>query len=169
MVEIKAKLRYLRIAPRKVRAVVDLIRGLKVKEAENQLLLSSKRAAKPVLKLLRSAVANALNNYSLSEDELYIKRIETQDGPILYRWMPRAFGRATPIRRRSSHLIIVLEAKKAVPLPKSKKTEPLETKPEGEKKEKAFLKKEDVKKAKEDLKAKRRESFTKRIFRRKTI
>lgn len=168
--EIKAKLRYLRLAPRKVRMVLDVIRGLKIKEAEAQLLLSSKKAAKPVLKLLHSAVANALNNYSLNKDDLYIKKIEAQDGPTLYRWTPRAFGRATPIRKRSSHLAIILETKKEILAPKTKKEEPLEVKTKEEVKEKIYpKKKEEAKKAKEDLRAKRKESFVKRMFRRKTI
>jgi len=169
--EIKAKLRYLRVAPRKVRAVLDVVRGLKIKEAEAQLLLSSKKSAKPVLKLLRSAVTNALNNYSLSEDDLYIKKIEAQDGPTLYRWFPRAFGRATPIRKRSTHLTIVLATKKEVPIIKTKKEETLEVKTKGEVKEKKYhqKKKEEVRKAKEDLRTKRKEGFVKGVFRRKTI
>ncbi|MBI5222466.1 MAG: 50S ribosomal protein L22 [Candidatus Magasanikbacteria bacterium] len=107
-VETKAKLRYLRMAPRKIRALADLINGLSAAEAITQLEQSRRVAAKPLLKLLQSAVANAKHNDNLREDGLIVKHIIVDGGPILYRWMPRAMGRATPIRKRTSHIVLTL-------------------------------------------------------------
>jgi large subunit ribosomal protein L22 len=123
--EVKAQVKYVRISPRKTRLVADLIRGMDVSEAENQLKFFNKKAAKVILKLLNSAVANALNNFKLEKDNLYIKSITVDGGPMLKRWQPRAFGRAAPIRKRSSHISIVLaerykEIKKRAEKPKEK-------------------------------------------------
>lgn len=107
--EVRAKLRFLRKSPKKVRLVTDLVRGMKALEAENQLRFLNKSAAKPVLKLLQSAMANAEHNFNLQKENLYIKTITADDGPTLKRWMPRAFGRATNIRKRTSHVHIVLD------------------------------------------------------------
>lgn len=104
----KAKLRYLRTSPRKVRLVADVIRGLSVKSAQNQLQFMNKRAAGPMLKLLNSVIANAENNFKLKKDNLYIKELCVDEGPTLKRWMPRAMGRAAPINKRTSHISIVL-------------------------------------------------------------
>jgi len=109
--EVKAKARFIRISPKKVRLVIDVIRGMDVSAAENQLRFSDKAAARTVLKLLQSAIANALNNNGLEKDNLYIKAITADDGPTLKRWMPRAFGRATTIRKRSTHINILLGEK----------------------------------------------------------
>lgn len=106
--EIKAKTRYVKMSPRKVRAVIDVLRGLKIEEAMNQLQFINKWAAVPVRKLLASVVANAEHNFELKEDNLYIKEIKVDDGPTLKRWMPRARGRATTIRKRSSHIELTL-------------------------------------------------------------
>ncbi len=114
---ITAKLNYLRISPRKTRLVVGLIRGLPVIEAERQLIFLTKRSARSVLKLLRSACANARHNHSLEKESLYIDKIFVDQGPTLKRWMPRAMGRATPIMKRTSHLTIVLGAKKGTVVP----------------------------------------------------
>ncbi|MBU4422019.1 50S ribosomal protein L22 [Patescibacteria group bacterium] len=115
--EIKAKVRYLRMSPRKVRLVVDLIRGKKVSEALDILTFSNKWAKKPVIKLLNSAVANAEHNFELQKDNLYIKAIKADGGPMLKRWMPRAFGRAGAIRKRTCHIEIILdEIKKVEPV-----------------------------------------------------
>ncbi len=119
--EVKAKARYIRISPKKVRLVIDLVRGMDVSVAENQLAFLNKGAARPVLKLLRSAIANAVNNNKLEKDNLYIKKITADDGPTLKRWMPRAFGRATMLRKRTSHINIVLDEK--VPTEEKKKSE----------------------------------------------
>lgn len=106
---VTAKLRYLRISPRKVRLVTGLIKGLSVDEAERQLKFLTKRASLPILKLLNSAVANAQND-NLTKDNLYIAKITVDPGATLKRWRARAFGRATPIMKRTSHVTIVLDA-----------------------------------------------------------
>lgn len=96
------------MSPRKVRLAVDLVRGKKIKPALDQLAFSSKWSAKPVIKLIQSAVANAKNNLGLVEDNLYIKDISVDGGATLKRWMPRAQGRATPLKKRTSHINVVL-------------------------------------------------------------
>lgn len=109
--EVKAKARYIRMSPRKVRLVVDLIRGLNVQEAKAQLSFSKKAAAEPVLKLLNSAIANATHNFNMEASDLYVKTITADGGPTLKRWRPRAFGRAGAIRKRTSHINIVLASR----------------------------------------------------------
>lgn len=106
-----AKAKYVHIAPRKVRLVCDAICGLNVQEAENQLQYMTKRARAPLLKLLGSAIANAEHNYGMVKDNLYISKIFVTGGPTLMRYRARAFGRAAPIRKRTSHITIVLEEK----------------------------------------------------------
>jgi len=113
---ITAKLKHLRISPRKVRLVANLIRGLNVSEAEKQLKFLPKRAAEPVLKLLNSAVANALNNFKALKENLSVAKITVDSGSTLKRWMPRAMGRATPVKKRTSHITIVLESKEPLPV-----------------------------------------------------
>jgi len=111
-----AKLNNLRIAPRKVRLLADLIRGMHVAEALVQLKFSKKNAAKQMITLLRSAVANAEHNENIDIDTLIVKESYVNGGPILYRWMPRAFGRATKIRKRTCHVTLVVEGEeKAAP------------------------------------------------------
>jgi len=106
--EVKASLKHLRTSPRKVRLVADLVRGLKVDNALNQLKLTNKKVTLPLYKLLMSAISNAENNFELDKDNLIIKEIRVDDGATLKRWMPRAHGRATPIRKRSSHVMVTL-------------------------------------------------------------
>lgn len=108
MTEVTAKLRFLRMGPRKVRLVVDMIRGKKVVRAIDILSVLTKRAARPVLKLLNSAVANAKHNHSLAVEDLIVSQIYVDGGPVLKRSMPKAHGRATPIRERTSHINLVL-------------------------------------------------------------
>lgn len=111
--EITAELRYHRIAPRKIRLVADLVRGKMVKEAISQLRFSKKKGAALITKLLKSAVSNAKNNFKIKEeDHLYIKRIFIDEGPTLKRYQPRARGRSAMIRKRTSHLTVILEEKK---------------------------------------------------------
>jgi len=109
--EVKAHLRYLRMAPRKVRLVADLIRGKEVKEAKEILNFCKKRAAKPLLKLLNSAIANATHNFNLKEENLFISKILVNEGPRLKRIFPRARGRRDIIQKKMSHITIVLEEK----------------------------------------------------------
>jgi large subunit ribosomal protein L22 len=106
--EIKAQVKFVRMSPRKTRWVIDLIRGLDVEEALHQLQFMTKAAAKPVLKLLNSDIANAVNNFKLKKENLYIKSINVDGGPVLKRWRPRAFGRAAPIKKRSAHITLIL-------------------------------------------------------------
>lgn len=104
-----AKLRRLRISPRKVRLIADMVRGKHVAEALVQLAHNPKHAARPVKKLIESAVANARHNHQMEEASLMIKTIFVDEGKTMFRFMPRAFGRATKIRKRSSHITLVLE------------------------------------------------------------
>lgn len=106
--EIRAKVKYIKNSPRKVRLVASLIRGLEVEKAENQLKFMNKKAARPTSKLLASAVANAENNFELKKDNLFISEIKVNEGPTMKRWMPRARGRATTIRKRTSHIELTL-------------------------------------------------------------
>lgn len=121
---VSAKLNNLRISPRKVRLVAGLIRGLKVSEAQKQLNFLGKRSADPILKLLNSAVANAKNNAKMSEENLVVSEIFVDGGPVLKRHMPRAFGRAFAIRKRTSHITLILADKEAKKAAKEVKEEP---------------------------------------------
>jgi large subunit ribosomal protein L22 len=106
---ITAKLNYLRIAPRKVRLVADLIRGKSAEEAKNILSFTIRKAANPLLKLLNSAIASALNNFQLDSADIFISKISVDEGPKYKRWMPRARGQASEIQKKSSHVNIVLD------------------------------------------------------------
>jgi len=108
MTKVTAKLNNLRIAPRKVRLVADRVRGQRVIDAVGMLEYDLRGAAQPVQKLLKSAVANAQNNFKLKGEKLYIADITVGEGPTLKRWMPRAYGRATKILKRTSHVSVVL-------------------------------------------------------------
>ncbi len=108
MQEVKAKLSFLRMGPRKVRLVADLMRGRRVPMLIDRLSLMNKKAAGYLLKLLKSAVANAKNNFQLEMETLRVKSIMVDGGPVLERWMPKAHGRATPIRERTSHITLIL-------------------------------------------------------------
>ena len=105
----RAIARYVRISSRKVRIVIDLIRGKSVREAEALLRYTPKAATEPVLKLLNSAVANAENNLELNRDDLYVAEVYANQGPTLMRFRARARGRASRIRKRTSHITIVLD------------------------------------------------------------
>jgi large subunit ribosomal protein L22 len=106
--ETRASLRHLRTSPTKVREVLGLIRGREIDDARERLRFSTRGPAGEVLKLLDSAVANAESNQSLPEDELFVARAYADEGPTLKRWRPRARGRGTRIRKRTSHVTIVL-------------------------------------------------------------
>jgi large subunit ribosomal protein L22 len=103
-----AKISFLRMAPRKVRSVGDLIKGLPVNEAEAQLLVQTRRPSKPLLKLLRSAVANAKNNKVHDTQHLFVSSVRVDSGPMLKRMLPRARGSASPIQKKMSHVTLVL-------------------------------------------------------------
>lgn len=129
--EIKVKLNNLRIAPRKSRQVVDLVRGKTVAEARAILEFTTKRASDPILKLLNSAVASALNDFKLEESSLCISKITVDEGPKLKRSFPMSRGRAYPIIKRASHIALVLNEKTKnrdnKPIIKSKKISDNET------------------------------------------
>jgi large subunit ribosomal protein L22 len=96
------------MTPRKTRSVSDLVKGLSANEAEAQLILNPRRAAKPILKLLRSALANA-KGAKLDPEKLFIKTITVNQGKMLKRYLPRARGSASPIQKKMSHITLVLE------------------------------------------------------------
>jgi ribosomal protein L22 len=110
-VEVRAQARYVRCAPRKARLVIDHIRGKDVDEARAILTHTTRAAARDVQKLLDSAIANAENNHELVADELKVGRAYVDEGPTLKRYRPRALGRATRIRKRTSHMTIALTPK----------------------------------------------------------
>jgi ribosomal protein L22 len=110
-VVVQAKARYVRHAPRKARLVVDHIRGKSVDDARAILIHTPRAASRDVLKLLDSAIANAENNHELVADELKIDKVFVDEGPTLKRFRPRALGRATRIRKRTSHMTILLTPK----------------------------------------------------------
>jgi large subunit ribosomal protein L22 len=107
--ESKAVARYIRMSPQKVRLVADLIRGKKVQEARNTLLYTRKYAAGIVANVLKSAVANAAQNPNIDENVLYVKEIFVDQGPSLKRWRARAQGRAAGIKKRTSHITVILD------------------------------------------------------------
>ncbi len=124
-IEIKAKARHLRMSAKKIRAVLAPIRGMEAGKALDYLnFLNRKKAARLVAKLIESAIANAEHDFNLSKENLFIKKIVADHGPILKRFRPRAMGRAATIYRRTSHLSVVLSPKQGVKI----KDEPLEKK-----------------------------------------
>lgn len=133
--EAKAKAKFIRMSPKKVRLVANLLKGLPVQKALVQLEFVNKWAKEPIAKLLNSAIANAEKNFKLDKDSLVIKSIIVNQGPVLKRWQPHAHGRATEIRKRMSHIEIVLEGQSL-------------------KKEEASLKKTDKKEDKKEIKKK---------------
>ena len=168
MAEQIAKLNYLHIAPRKVRLIASILKKLPVQEAEAQLLLRPQRAAKPLLKLLRGAVANAKNNQKLNPDQLFIKDIRVDQGPMLKRSLPRAMGRATPLEKKMSHVTIILEENPQALKPRFTITPPSKK----EKKKKKKMRKTEAKPKTTELKAvkpKEKVGFLKRLFRRKAV
>ncbi len=112
MTEARATLSSYRQSPRKVRVVADLVRGKKVSYALTMLEFTTKRAANPLAKLLASAVANA-KSLSISTENLIVKELRVDGGKTLYRRRPRSHGMANPIRKRTSHVTLVLTEGKA--------------------------------------------------------
>jgi large subunit ribosomal protein L22 len=162
MTEQKAQLRYLRIAPRKTRSVADLIRGLSVNDAEAQLLVQRRRPAKALLKLLRSAVANAKNN-KLNVDHLFVAEIHVDGGPMLRRSLPRARGSASPIQKKMSHVTITLRLNEKL---KSKYNivPPKKTKLPPDQGPARASKKPQAKSEKEGFEPKQKQNFFKKMF-----
>ena len=163
----KFHLNNLRIAPRKVRLIANLIKKSPALEAEIQLKFQNKRAALPMLKLLKSAIASAANNFNLASENLYISNILVDEGPMLKRFRPRAFGRAGAIHKKTSHITLILEerlgldARPKIKIVKEIKKEYEITKETPKKVEMA---------APKEIKPKRIfEGITRKIFRRKAI
>lgn len=113
MNQVTAKLNYLKITPRKVRLVVAGLKGLPVVEAEAQLLMRNRRSAPVVLKLLRSALANAKNK-KIDVSKLVVSSVLVNQGPIMKRFLPRAQGRATPLQKKTSHIVLTLSESEQV-------------------------------------------------------
>lgn len=109
--EVQAKARFVRVSPRKIRLSADLVRGKKVQQALTVLAFSQKASSKIVTKLLKSALASADQLGDIDIDSLFVKRISVDQGPTMKRFRPRAMGRATRIRKRSSHVTVILDEK----------------------------------------------------------
>ena len=108
--EARAQARYVRVTPMKARRVIDLIRGLPAAEAQAILHFAPQAASEPVGKVLDSAIANATNNFKLDPDSLWVREAYVDEGPTLKRFRPRAQGRAYRIRKRTSHITVVVES-----------------------------------------------------------
>lgn len=117
----KSYLKNYRQSPRKVRLAADLVRGKKVSVAIQDLTFATKKAGDPIIKLIKSAVANAKNNFNINEDNLIIKAIEVNKGIVMKRIMHRARGSASRINKRTSHVSITLEEKSTPDKKKNKK------------------------------------------------
>jgi large subunit ribosomal protein L22 len=106
--EARAVAKYIRVSPQKARLVVDLVRGKKLEEALKILAFTRKYSAGVVVKVLKSAAANARQNPNIDENILYVKTIHVDQGPSLKRWRARAQGRAASIKKRMSHITVIL-------------------------------------------------------------
>ena len=111
MTKVIAQLNNLRISPRKVRLIADRVRGVEVDKAIGMLTYDLRKTAEPMQKLLKSAIANAQNNFKISSSDLFVEDITVNEGPTLKRWMPRAYGRASQILKRTSRVRVVLSQK----------------------------------------------------------
>lgn len=109
--ETQAKLRNVRLSPRKARLVVDMVRGKAIQDALNILRFSPQKTAPILSKLLKSAVANAEQKGVSDVDQLFVKTVMVDQGPVLKRFLPRAMGRASRIRKPTSHITVVLDVK----------------------------------------------------------
>jgi len=171
--KVEARLNNLRIAPRKIRMLADIIRRKSVVEARATLKNVVKRGSDPILKLLEQAVSNAKHNYSLSDSNLYISKIVVDEGPKLKRIMPRSRGQAYEIQKKTSHILMELnEIEKGKGIVKEEKKEEME-----KEEKKTEVKKEEKKsrfgEIKEDKKLKAvkkgKSMGLNRIFRRKAF
>ncbi len=186
--EVRATLSHIRIAPKKMRLVTKVVSGMDVDEADQQLQYIPKKGSDMLRRTMNSAVANAIHNHEMLEDNLYISRVLVNEGPTYKRWQPRAFGRATPIWKRTSHLTVILDerdegkrakktakkkddkekkAEKEAPKGKKGKEEPKD-KTEEEKTPKDFPKTKERKKDRFSA-GKKFASFRDKLFRRKSI
>lgn len=107
--KVSAKISDLKITPRKTRLIASLIKGMDVEDALIQLKNTVKKSSRDMEKLLKSAIANAENNWGMDKDNLYVRDVRVDEGPIMKRWLPRAYGRATQILKRTSLVDIILD------------------------------------------------------------
>lgn len=167
-----AKLNYLRMAPRKTRLVADTVKKLPVNEAEALLLASPRKSAEPILKLLRSAIANAKNNKQMEVSRLFVKEIRVDKGQMLKRLMPRARGQGAAIQKKGSHVTLILEESDKLKTSRFNIIKPERIKKSEFRKMKEH-KEAEKEKSKEALRAEIKSSkgpgFMKRMFRRKSI
>lgn len=112
--EVKAAARFVPVSAKKARLIVNQIRGLSAQDAETYLNFANKAAVLPISKLLHSAIANAEHNFQIDKEDLFIKAITANGGPVLKRWMPKAHGRATTFRKQTSHIELTLGIKSGV-------------------------------------------------------
>jgi large subunit ribosomal protein L22 len=183
--KVSAKLNNLRIAPRKSKLVADLIRGLDIDDALTQLDYAVKRSSPFMKKLLESAIANAENNFGLDRNNLYVFSVTVGAGPVFKRWMPRAYGRASMILKRTSKINLTLEEriegkgrktkeqmeKEKKQREESKKKAEKERTEEKDKKEKETKKKPTFEKEIQDEEKKKEpnKKWASKIFRRKSM
>ncbi|MCX6788564.1 MAG: 50S ribosomal protein L22 [bacterium] len=170
METIVAKLKFMKMSPRKVRIYANIIKGLSVNEAEGQLLLSPHRTRDYLLRLLRSAIANATHNKKLDIDTLYVSNVIVDNGPMTKRWTPRARGSASQIQKKTSHITIELGVREA----KAKRFTIIAKKKKEEKPKKKKTTSKDSKHTHEDKtvsveKPKEKRSGGPKIFSRKAI
>lgn len=165
-----AKLNYLKMAPRKVRLIANLIKGLSANEAEAQLMINPRKATEPLLKLLRSAINNSKQK-ELKLENLFIKEIRVDNGPIFKKTMPRAQGRGAMIQKKSSHITLILAESEKLKEPrfKIKKLEKI-SKLRAEKMEKNKEKEGKERPAEKfSIKKSQSKGFFKKMFSRKSI
>lgn len=148
--EAQATAKYIHMSPRKTRLLVNLIRGLSIDEARRQLLFSKKLAAKPTLKVLNSAIANAKNNLGANVDDFKVVTAYVDEGPTIHRFKPRAHGRAFAIRKRMSHITIAVGDGKGIEVKVEKPK--IEIKKAPKKTAKKTVEKKEVEKATKKLK-----------------
>lgn len=165
--EIKAKLKNLRMSAQKVRLVVNLVRKMPIDKALDQLKFVKKQAALPVANLIKTAIADAQHNYNLDPKNLKIAEIRVDEGFTLKRWMPRAHGRATKIRKRSAHISLTLSEIVASGKKEARKVE-VEKPVKLDEMAKEANKKEDQKVKKEETKKGADKAFSSKVFRRKS-
>ncbi len=134
VVEVKAFARFIPGSAKKARLVVNQVRGAMALDAVDLLAFSSKTAAAPIVKLIKSALANAEHNFQLDQKDLYIKKFTANSGPSLRRWMPKAHGRATVLRKQTTHYELVLGVKDAAKAKKEDEAEAKKEKPKAKKK-----------------------------------
>lgn len=165
MNQVTVKLNYLKITPRKVRLVVDGLKGLPAVEAEAQLLMRNRRSAPVILKLLRSAIANA-KNQKIDTNKLIVSSVLVNQGPIMKRFLPRAQGRATPLQKKTSHVVMTLTESEQVRPTRFNILPPVKK----EKKEKVKKVKSKAVEAKESkTTTEERPGFFRKVFSRKSV